>query len=73
MFAIEIVVLVTHSNGLEKPKSTGVEEEEMSVEDLEAKVKELEEMKNNSDSKLEDCHSAAVWFFVSVQLWHPRS
>ena len=41
---------------------TGVEEEELSVEDLEAKVKELEEMKNNSDSKLEAASVESLFF-----------
>ena len=32
---------------------TGVEDEDLTVEELEAKVRELEDMKNNSDGKLE--------------------
>lgn len=44
---------------------TGVEQEELTVEDLESKVKELEEMKNNSDAKLEvrlpTCFRGFVW------------
>ena len=45
---------------------TGVEEEELSVEDLEAKVKELEEMKNNSDSKLEAASVESLFFWKHV-------
>lgn len=33
---------------------TGVEEETLTVEELEAKVRELEDLKNNSDGKLEE-------------------
>lgn len=35
---------------------TGVEEETLTVEELEAKVRELEDLKNNSDGKLEASH-----------------
>ena len=48
---------------------TGIEEEELSVEELEAKVKELEEMKNNSDNKLEAtsvCVLNMCWTFIEL-------